>query len=162
MPLEFAPGSRTAPRGFTLLELLVALAIAAVLTTIALPNYQNQVMRARRTTATAALQHAAQYLERNMTANHCYNFTSPNDCAAQKGTALELPASLSHAPAEGTAFYDLGFAKLGEANYTLHAKPIGSGPQYRDPCGTLLLAHTGRKGEQGTWTPSAPKSCWGG
>ena len=41
--------------GFTLVELMVTLVVAAILATIAIPAYQNQIRESRRTEAKTAL-----------------------------------------------------------------------------------------------------------
>src|SRR6266511_2814437 len=53
------------PNGFTLIELIVTVAIVAILARIAYPIYQDQVTRARRAEGKAALLKAAQLQERN-------------------------------------------------------------------------------------------------
>jgi type IV pilus assembly protein PilE len=152
--------------GFSLIELMIAVVVIGILATIAVPSYNRYVMQARRTTAMSALQHAAQFLERNMTANNCYNRSSPSTCADQSGTALTLPTELSSVPSEGTAYYNVSFTTPGgftSTTYTLQAVPISSTSQATDSCGTLLLTNAGAKGARGAFSPSSTVArCWGG
>ena len=62
-----------ADRGFTLIELMVTVAIVAVIAAVALPAYTEQVARTRRGDAQAALLSTAQWLERQYTLNSAYN-----------------------------------------------------------------------------------------
>ena len=56
-------------RGFSLLELLIALACVALLTTLAWPSYQSLMLRNQRAQARAALLQAAHWFERAASAN---------------------------------------------------------------------------------------------
>lgn len=59
-------------RGFTLVELMVVLAVAAILAAMAYPGYQQHVVRTRRTEGQVALQALMQQQERYFTQNNRY------------------------------------------------------------------------------------------
>jgi type IV pilus assembly protein PilE len=115
---------------FTLLELVIALAIIAVLAAFGLPSYQSQVARGHRTDAASALYRAAQYVEW---------------AARGSSGAATLPAGFDQAPQSGTPVYRLQVLAADDANggYTLEATPIETGPMRDDPCGTFALDATG-------------------
>jgi len=123
--------------GVTLIELMGVVTIIAILAAIAIPSYNNYVMRARRTEARGNLQELSQYLERYFTESGRYD-------QDRGGTAFSLPFNKS--PKEGGAtFYNITFAAgPAQTSYTLRATPAGS--QAGDTaCGALTLAHTGTK-----------------
>ena len=59
-------------RGFTLVELMAAVAIVAILTALAMPSYKEHVAKSRRSEAMTALLDGAQALERYYSANSTY------------------------------------------------------------------------------------------
>ena len=61
--------------GFSLIELMIAVAIVATLAAIAIPNYQSYVIEARRTDATRSLMECAAAEERRFTSNNAYSYT---------------------------------------------------------------------------------------
>jgi type IV pilus assembly protein PilE len=152
-------------RGFTLIELVVVIVIAAIFAAIAIPNYTAYVARSKRAGAKTVLLDAANALERNYTTNGCYNRTSVANCQAQTGAAPALPAV---APAEGRASYaitvDFSASATGQA-YTLTATPCGTAgtcPSGSDAftdaeCGSLTLTQAGVRGITGSGTVAA---CW--
>ena len=164
--------SRQGSSGFTLLELLVAMVLVAILAAIAIPSYSAYVIRGQRAAAKAGLEQAAQYLERNYTANGCYNYTQPADCQGQSGTALTLPSALASAPNGGGAFtYAIAAAGFGTGqSFTLTATPCGdsgactaagSNTSFTDPdCDALSLDNTGNKTASGAVGASNPSKCW--
>lgn len=63
---------RRVPAGFTLVELMIVVAIIAILAAIALPSYQRHVTETRRDAATACLLELAQFAERHYTTRMAY------------------------------------------------------------------------------------------
>lgn len=147
-------------KGFTLIELVIAVAIVAVLAAIAYPSYQDSVRKSRRADARAVLLEAAQFMERFYTENNRYN---PD----RGGTDVALPTSLTTSPKEGaTKYYNISLrpgcnpppfvsGEITANTFTLYACPIS--PQNSDKCGTLTLTNTGLKGQA---TGQTVDNCW--
>jgi type IV pilus assembly protein PilE len=134
-------------KGFTLIELMIAVAIVAVLVTIAYPGYQEQVRKSRRAEAQGALLELSNFMERFFTENNRYDQN-------RSGNAVALP--FTESPKDGTTkYYDLSFqaGTLGQTQYTLQAVPKGA--QSNDRCGTLRLTHTGARS-----VTTAATDCW--
>ncbi len=77
--------SRLSARGFTLIELMIVVAVIAILAAIAYPSYQDSVRKSRRADAKAALLDLAQFMERNYTTANRYDQNSA-------GTAINTAA----------------------------------------------------------------------
>lgn len=75
--MNTVPPGRAASNGFSLIELLKAVTILAILAAIALPNYQHYIQRSHRSQARAALLHTAQWMERVATAMACIRKPRP-------------------------------------------------------------------------------------
>ncbi|HNS93334.1 MAG TPA: type IV pilin protein [Thauera sp.] len=143
--------------GFTLVELMITVAILGILASIAYPGYRDYVIRANRADARAALVENAQFLERNFTVANSYRDTTtpdtdPDNEGGFVSTAGQLPRLRS--PATGAARYEITIAfNNGGRGFTLSAAPTGT--MAGDPCGTLTLTHTGVRGAAG-----AVATCW--
>jgi len=126
--------------GFTLIELMITVAIVAILATIALPSYQDSVRKTQRATAQADLMQLASFMERFFTENNKYHQSN-----AATPVAVSLPSGVSH------DFYTYTLPTKTATTFTLQATPSGS--QAADTCGTLTITHTGAKG-------AATSGCW--
>ncbi len=135
--------------GFTLIELMIAVAIVGILASIAYPAYTEYVKRAHRAEIVSLLSEQAQALERFYSQNGRY------DNVPQAGG--KPPVTLTLSP--GNAYYTIPVAGSRAAQtYTLTAVPIASAMMNGDKCGNFTLDSTGRISNS-TNLPS--KDCWG-
>ena len=135
-------------RGFTLIEVMIVVAIVAVLSAIALPSYQEYIRRGHRAEARAALLQAAQWLERAATATGTYPLTAsfPTTLTTmQSGRYTVAVASPPASAASGAAF-------------TLTATPAGG--QVGDKCGSYTLTHSGVRGAASAASGALVTECW--
>lgn len=132
--------------GFTLIELMIVVAIVAILTAIALPSYNEYVRQGHRADARAGLLQAQQWLERAATANGTY--------------PTSLPAALTW-EGDTSKRYTIAFAN-GNTNaaYTLVATRK-EGAQANDRCGDLTLTHNGVRDANNLGSGVTAAECWG-
>ncbi len=156
---ESSAQSRTA--GWTLVELMMVLAIMGVLAAIAWPSYTTYVQRGHRAEAAAALMDAQNYMERYYTAYGRYSLTGSTAGAGGALTAPSLPARLQNIPSGNgngviAARYSLSVSQVSTNSYTLSAVPTGG--MAGDKCGSLTLTHTMVRGV--TSTAASVAECW--
>ena len=133
--------------GFTLIEVMIVVAIVAILTAIALPSYREYVLRSHRSDAQSGLLQAAQWLERAATANGNY--------------PTALPQALTWS-GDTSKRYTIGFVTGNStSSYVLQAVPKGGGPQANDRCGTFRLSNTGEQSNANLASGVSSKDCWG-
>ena len=113
--------------GFTLIELVVTVAIVAILTAIAIPAYTEQVRKSRRADGKAVALQMVQALERWHTVNNTY---------ADFSTTM-------NSPTDDDPFYIVTAEDLSVTTYTVSAEPQGD--QVHDKCGTLTVSQTGAR-----------------
>lgn len=136
--------------GFTLMELMIVIAIVAILAAIALPAYQDSVTKTWRNKAAACLTEMAQSMERRFTGAMSYEGPAgalgelpPNSCTTDDGMAARYEFSFVADPAA--------------AQFTLQAEPVGVQAANDGRCGTLTIDETGQRTASGS---AGAALCW--
>lgn len=145
-------------KGFTLIELMVVVAIIGILVAIAYPSYAEYVMRSRRTDAKAALSNAAQAMEKfyteRMTYNNAVLGTNAGNIAPTTSLDSHYTIGFDTTPTAAAACAATATTNTTANAYRLCATPAGS--QTRDTsCGTYSLGNTGVRSVTGSAT-----NCW--
>ena len=141
----------TRQSGFTLIEVMIVVAIIGILASIAYPSYMKYVRNANRADAQALMLENAQYMERRFTT--CGSYAAVGGAAAPCNAAADLPKDQS--PENGTARYSVTLTEATATAFTIQAAPAGS---YADAlCGTMTITQTGAKTETGAGSLG---DCW--
>jgi type IV pilus assembly protein PilE len=105
-------------KGFTLIELMIVVAIVGILAAVAYPSYLQHVESTRRSDAQGALSGLANAIERHYTTNSSYKN------AAESGDTGSPGIYPNEAPLDGaTKFYDLTIQSADDSSYVLRATP---------------------------------------
>lgn len=136
-------------RGFSLMELMVAVAVSGILLAIAVPTYQNYLNNNRRAVAGACLVELSQFMERVYTSSMTYDVNN--------GAPTALPASTCQQTLSDT--YTFTLARDAQT-YTVSAAPKGA--QSSDSsCGTMTIDQAGVRTANGDSSAAQIKKCWG-
>jgi type IV pilus assembly protein PilE len=132
---EMRVSYRKSMSGFTLIELMIVVAIIGILAAIAIPQYQDYIIRSRKVAAQADLTTFAQAFERYYTANQKYR-DSAKACGVTVSGALG-------ADAVNNKFYAYSATCADDNSFEVKATP-------RDNSNTKMfeqtLDQTGKKG----------------
>ncbi|WNL47434.1 type IV pilin protein [Dyella sp. BiH032] len=144
-PDAHARAGRARARGFTLVELMIVVAVIAILAAVAIPNYYRYMLRANRAAAEDVMLDMASAQERYMIDSRVYT-TDPSQLGY--GT---LPDSVS-----SNYTFTIALVAGPPPGYTITAAPKSGSLQSRDTdCGTLKLDSSGNKTASGSST-----TCW--
>ncbi len=141
-------------RGFTLIELMIAMVVIAILAAVGYPSYLDYVARGKRAEGKGALLRAAQQMERFYSVNNCYPSNTANCGSAGTSAAALTAASINAFSGDSAASsaYNLTVTTNAQ-DFTVTATPIFTDTK----CGNLTLTNTGAKGKTGT---ESMQNCW--
>ncbi|SDZ10655.1 type IV pilus assembly protein PilE [Variovorax sp. YR634] len=131
------PSHKRKTGGFTLIELMITVAIVAILAAVALPSYRQYVVRSKRSAAQAQMMDIANRQQQFLLANRSYA-----DKTALTASGYALPAEVN-----SNYSYDIVLSTTGVPGYTLTLTPIGG--QTGD--GALTLNSDGVKTPAEKW-----------
>lgn len=131
--------------GFTLVELIITVAVIGILAAVAVPSYREHVSASRRSDARSALLGAAQALERFYTERNTY-------VGATLGTTGVYPS------ASPQGFYTLSITSQDANGFALRATRTGG--QVGDKCGNYTYNQAGAKGVASASTGYTAAKCW--
>lgn len=126
--------------GFTLIELMIVVAVVGILAAVAYPSYSDSVRKGRRGQAKADLMELAQLAERHRTVNNTYaGFVLPFAQTPREGGTTHYLLTLDTASVDA-----------------LQLKATAKGDQAKDKCGDLSLNQAGTK----VSSKGATAECW--
>lgn len=124
-------------RGFTMVELMIVLAVVGILASVAYPSYVNHVIRSNRTAAQAHLMDLAQHEQQYLADNRTYaasvsalNLTTPTSVSSKYTISIDVQAGPP-------------------PTFTITATPVTGGSQAQD--GALTIDNAGTKGPASKW-----------
>lgn len=129
--------------GFTLMEMMITVAIIGILAAVAYPAYTEQVAKGRRADARTRLVAAQQWMERYYTER--YSYASAGETTKNADFDNQTSFVTSPPAGEGSAMYGLSVMVNG-ATYTLTATRQAGSAMANDACGNLTLTQDGTRG----------------
>jgi len=131
----------TKTRGFTLIELMIVIAILAIIVAVGYPSYMEHVKKSRRAEGMGQLLELADRMER---------------AYSDSGTYPTVISEVYVATTDG-GFYTLSIVSANNVSFTVSAAPTSLGRQNDDKCETFTLTSLGQKSVSDS---SLNSHCW--
>lgn len=144
----------SAQRGFSMIELMIVMVIAAILASIAVPSYQNFVTRTKRAQAKSLLLQVADKQEQFFLDNKRYAATM-TDLGYSANPFYIDNSGDPQASSSTDSIYKIEFSATTNTTYTAAAVPQKAQASNDSGCGTLSLSNTGLRDQSGSST-----DCW--
>lgn len=131
-------------KGFTLIELMIAVAVIGILVAVAYPSYMNYVRKSHRAEIAQLLVESAQILERHYSRANRYSNTD----------VIITPSPT------GNAWYNLVVIR-NEQDFSITATPVNNTMMANDVCGKFIIDQTGSRRNDGMAAGTTSAFCWG-
>jgi type IV pilus assembly protein PilE len=153
-PCIIPPTPPRGRRGFTLIELMITVAIVSILAMVAVPAYFEQVRKSRRADAVSVLNQVVQAQERWRANNASYT-----DVLGTAGLNVNSAAASATTYTVPSGYYTVQVTGFGATSYTVQATAAGA--QLKDTkCATFTIAASGGQFTYSA-TPAANSArCW--
>jgi type IV pilus assembly protein PilE len=151
-------------KGFTLIELVVAMVIAAILAAIAIPAYSNYVRKARRVEAKTALLDLSSLEERFFSTQNAYS-AAPSDLGFPAGSVFPVTVGSGYYQVRQSAFAaavaPTATTAGTPATYSFTAVPVPGNDQTKDTlCATFIVTSAGAQTAANSAGTDNTATCW--
>lgn len=141
-------------RGVTLLELMIVVAIIAIISAFAYPSYMNYIVNTKRTVATTTLLQVAERQQQFFIDNKQYA-NDLTDLGFAADPLVVADDGQSTVAADSDAVYSVALSNVTATTYTITAAPLHGQASRDNHCASLTLDHAGARGNS-----AGGNDCW--
>jgi len=146
--------SKRQQRGVTMLELLIVVAIIAIISAFGYPSYMRYVVNTKRTAATSALLRIADRQQQFFMDNKTYAANLTNLGFAANPLVIS-DDGMTAAAGDADAVYSISLSNIAATTYTITAAPLHGQLDRDTDCGSLTLNQAGIRGNS-----AGGDDCW--